>query len=209
MIAEADQGGLGLPDRDYYLKNDAKSEELRKAYLAHVAKMFELVGDKPTDAATEAATVMRIETALAKGQITASNVAIPPSLSQDKRGGTAKAGARFRLEKVFHKNRRGIAGSLNLVTPDYFHLMSEEIEKESLADWKTYLRWHAVHDADADLSAAFVNENFSFYGKTLRGREELPPAGSAARMTWITIWEKRWVGPTWRSTSVRKRNRQR
>jgi len=60
VIAEADQGGLGLPDRDYYLKDDAKSEELRKAYLAHVAKMFELLGDKPADAATEAATVMRI-----------------------------------------------------------------------------------------------------------------------------------------------------
>src|ERR1700732_3638066 len=70
VIAEADQGGRGLPDRDYYLKDDAKSEELRKAYLAHVAKMFELLGDKPADASTEAATVMRIETALAKGQLT-------------------------------------------------------------------------------------------------------------------------------------------
>src|SRR5467141_3507603 len=70
VIAEADQGGLGLPDRDYYLKDDTKSEELRKAYLAHVAKMFKLLGDSPADAATEAATVMRIETALAKGQMT-------------------------------------------------------------------------------------------------------------------------------------------
>jgi putative endopeptidase len=65
--------------------------------------------------------------------------------------------------------------SLNVVVPKYFQLVSEEIEKESLADWKAYLRWHAVHDAATDLSAAFVNENFSFYGKTLRGRQELPP----------------------------------
>src|SRR5258706_12659637 len=68
VIAEADQGGLGLPDRDYYFKDDAQSEELRKAYLSHVAKMFELLGEKPADAATEAATVMLIETDLDKGQ---------------------------------------------------------------------------------------------------------------------------------------------
>ena len=66
MIAEADQGGLGLPDRDYYFKDDAKSEELRKAYVAHVAKMFELLGDKPEAAAAGRAAVMRIETELAR-----------------------------------------------------------------------------------------------------------------------------------------------
>src|SRR6266496_1635648 len=70
VIAEADQGGLGLPDRDYYFKDDPKSVELRKAYVAHVAKMFELLGEKPADAAAQAATVMRIETALAKTQMT-------------------------------------------------------------------------------------------------------------------------------------------
>ena len=70
VIANADQGGLGLPDRDYYTKDDAKSVELRKQYLAHVQKMFELLGDKPETAAAEAQTVMRIETALAKGSMT-------------------------------------------------------------------------------------------------------------------------------------------
>jgi len=87
----------------------------------------------------------------------------------------------------------GSLASLNVVTPDYFHVMSEEIEKESLSDWKTYLRWHATHDAALSLSAAFVKENFNFYGKTLRGQEELPPAGSAAPMTSTTTWEKRWA----------------
>src|SRR6201993_2466526 len=70
VVANADQGGLGLPDRDYYLKTDAKSEELRKAYLTHVQKMFELLGDSADRAAGEAQTVMRIETALAKGSMT-------------------------------------------------------------------------------------------------------------------------------------------
>src|SRR5246127_988867 len=70
VIADADQGGLGLPDRDYYTKDDAKSQDLRKAYVAHVQKMFELLGDAPETAAAEAQSVMRIETALAKGSMT-------------------------------------------------------------------------------------------------------------------------------------------
>ena len=150
VIAEADQGGLGLPDRDYYLKDDAKSEELRKAYMAHVAKMFELVGDNPTDAATEAATVMRIETALAKGQMTRVERRDPPKLYHKMSvEELQKLAPAFGWNTYFTKTGVGSLASprLNVVTPDYFHLMSEEIEKESLADWKTYLRWHAAHDA--------------------------------------------------------------
>ncbi len=180
VIAEADQGGLGLPDRDYYLKDDAKSEQLRKAYVAHIAKMFDLLGDKPADAATEAATVMRIETALAKGQLTRIERRDPPKLYHKMSvEELQKLAPAFGWNIYFTKTGVGSlatqAATLNVVTPDYFHLMSAEIEKESLADWKTYLRWHVTHDAAAGLSTAFVNENFSFYGKTLRGREELPP----------------------------------
>ncbi len=176
VIAEADQGGLGLPDRDYYLKDDAKSDELRKAYLAHVAGMFELLGDKPADAATEAATVMRIETALAKGQMTRVERRDPPKLYHKMSvKDLQKLAPSFSWNTYFTKTGVGSIVSLNVVTPDYFRVMNEEIEKESLADWKTYLRWHAAHDAATSLSAAFVRENFNFYGKTLRGRKELPP----------------------------------
>ena len=176
VIAEADQGGLGLPDRDYYLKDDPKSEELRKAYLAHVTKIFELMGDRPTDAATQAATVMRIETALAKGQMTRVERRDPPNLYHKmKVEELQKLAPSFGWNTYFAKNGVGSLETLNVVTPDYFHVMNEEIEKEGLADWKTYLRWHAAHDAASDLSAAFVKEDFDFYGKTLRGREELPP----------------------------------
>ena len=176
VIAEADQGGLGLPDRDYYLKDDPKSEELRKAYLAHVARMFELLGDRPADAATEAATVMRIETALAKAQMNRVERRDPLKLyhkiSVEELQKLAPA---FRWSSYFTKTGVGSLGSLNVVAPDYFRVMSEEIERESLADWKTYLRWHATHEAANDLSSAFVKEDFSFYGKTLRGQEQLPP----------------------------------
>jgi endothelin-converting enzyme/putative endopeptidase len=176
VIAEADQGGLGLPDREYYLKDDAKSEELHQAYLAHVARMFELLGDKPADAAMEAATVMRIETALAKGQMTRVERRDPPKLYHKMGvGDLQKLAPSFGWSTYFTKTGVGSLASLNVVAPDYFRVMNEEIEKESLADWKTYLRWHATHDAATSLSAAFVKENFNFYGKTLRGREELPP----------------------------------
>ena len=180
VIAEADQGGLGLPDRDYYLKDDAKSVELRKAYVKHVANMLELLGDKPADAAAEAATVMRIETALGKGQMTRVERRDPRKLYHKMTvEDLQKLAPAFVWTAYFSKTGVGSLaspqGSLNVVAPDYFHVMSEEIEKESLADWKTYLRWHAEHEAANSLSAAFVKENFSFYGKTLRGREELPP----------------------------------
>jgi endothelin-converting enzyme/putative endopeptidase len=176
VIAEADQGGLGLPDRDYYLKDDPKSKELLAAYVTHVAKMFELLGDKPEDAKSQAATVVRIETALAKSQMTRVERRDPPKLYHRMSvTDLQKLAPAFVWNEYFAKTGIGSLTSLNVVTPDYFRVMSEEIEKESLADWKTYLRWHAVHEAAPDLSAAFVSENFNFYGKTLRGREELPP----------------------------------
>jgi putative endopeptidase len=176
VIAEVDQGGLGLPDRDYYTKTDAKSEEVRKAYLAHVAKMLELVGDAPADAAKEAAIVMRIETALAKGQMTRVERRDPPKLyhkmtTEEFR----KLAPAFAWNTYFSKTGAGSLSSLNVVSPDYFRLLNEELDHESLADWKVYLRWHAVHEAANDLSSALVNENFNFYGKTLRGRQALPP----------------------------------
>jgi putative endopeptidase len=176
VIGEADQGGLGLPDRDYYLKDDAKSEELRKAYVAHVAKMFELLGDKPSKAAAEAATVMRIETALAKGHMTRVERREPAKLYHKMSvEELQKLAPAFRWNVYLAKTGAGSLPSLNVMTPEYFRVMNEQIEKESLADWKTYLRWQATNEAAGDLSEAFVKENFNFYGKTLRGQQELTP----------------------------------
>jgi len=176
VIAEADQGGLGLPDRDYYLKDDAKSVDLRKAYLAHVQQMFELLGDQPDAAATEAQTVMRIETALAKGSLTRVERRDPKNL--DHKMATAdleKISPDFHWQVYFTKVGLPSLGSLNVTSPTFFKAMSEELGKESIADWKVYLRWHLVHADAAFLSSAFVNENFAFYGKTLRGQQQLQP----------------------------------
>ena len=176
VIANADQGGLGLPDRDYYTKDDAKSVELRKQYLAHVQKMFELLGDTPETATAEAQTVMRIETALAKASMTRVERRDPKALDHKMTSGELeKISPEFHWQIYFAKVGMPSVSSLNVSSPNFFKAMNEELAKESLADWKIYLRWHLVHADAPYLSAPFLNENFAFYGKTLRGQQELQP----------------------------------
>jgi putative endopeptidase len=176
VIANADQGGLGLPDRDYYTKDDAKSVELRKQYLAHVKKMFELLEDKPDTAASEAQTVMRIETALAKGSMTRVERRDPKALDHKLTSAELeKISPDFQWPVYFAKVGMPSLVSLNVTAPNFFKALNEELEKESLADWKIYLRWHLVHADAPHLAAPFLNENFAFYGKTLRGQQELKP----------------------------------
>jgi putative endopeptidase len=176
VIADADQGGLGLPDRDYYTKDDAKSQELRKQYVAHVQKMFELLGDKPDAAAAEAQTVMRIETALANGSMTRVQRRDPKSLDHKMTSAELeKLSPEFHWQVFFAKIGVPPLDSLNVASPNFFKTMSAELNSENLADWKVYLRWHLVHADAPHLSSAFVNENFAFYGKILRGQEEIQP----------------------------------
>jgi putative endopeptidase len=176
VIAYVDQGGLGMPDRDYYVKEDAKSVDLRKAYAAHVEKMFELLGDQPEVAAAEAQTVMRIETALAKGSMTRVERREPKNLDHKMTTGELeKISPDFQWQVYFTKVGLPSLASLNVASPGFFKAMNEELKKESLPDWKVYLRWHLVHADAPFLSSALLNENFAFYGKTLRGQQELQP----------------------------------
>jgi endothelin-converting enzyme/putative endopeptidase len=174
VIANTDQGGLGLPDRDYYTKDDPKSVDLRKGYLAHVQKMLELLGDKPETAAAEAQTVMRIETALAKGSMTRVERRDPKALDHKMTSGELeKIAPSFQWQVYFTKVGMPSLSSLNVTSPGFFKAMSETLDTEDLAGWKIYLRWHLVHSDASHLSASFLNENFAFYGKTLRGQQVL------------------------------------
>jgi len=176
FIADADQGGLGLPDRDYYTKQDAKSVDLRKNYVAHVQKMFELLGDKPDTAAAEAQTVMHIETELAKGSMTRVERRDPQNLNHKMTTAELeKLSPDFHWPEYFTRIGTPQLASLNVANPSFFKTMNEVINKESLADLKTYMRWHLVHSYAPNLSTRFVDENFAFYGKTLRGQQELQP----------------------------------
>jgi putative endopeptidase len=176
VIAETDQGGLGLPDRDYYLKDDAKSQELRKAYLAHVQKMFQLLGDQPESAAAEAQTVMRIETALAKGSMTRVERRDPQKLYHKMTVQELQSLSPFFLWQVYF-SKVGLASltSLNVAVPDFAKTVSAEIDAEDLPSWKTYLRWHLVSANAHFLPAVFVDADFAFYGKTLAGTEQIEP----------------------------------
>ena len=176
VIAEADQGGLGLPDRDYYLKDDPKSQELRKAYVAHVQKVFELLGDTPALAATETQSVMRIETALAKGSMTRVERRDPKKLYHKMtRQELESLTPSFHWNYYFSKLGLPSLQAINVATPQFFKTLEQEIQKEDLEAWKPYLRWHVVHVNAPYSSSKFVNADFDFYGKTLRGAEQIEP----------------------------------
>ena len=176
VIATATAGGLGLPDRDYYTKEDAKSKEIREKYLAHVAKVLELAGTKPEQAAKDATTVLRIETELAKASLTRVERRNPYN--------TAHKMSLAEVEKVApnfdwttYLDDSGVSGVkvINLTQPKFFEEVNKLIESEPLADWKVYLEWHAVDSRSPFLSKPFVTENFNFYSKTLRGVQAQPP----------------------------------
>jgi len=175
-IAQADQGGLGLPDRDYYLKTDAKSVELRKKYEAHVAKMFELLGDSPAEAGRKAAVVLRVETGLAEGALDRVSRRDPAKVYHKM---TAAEFESLTPAFGFRKYLVGMGTpqvqSLNVAEPGFFKGLQALITKTSLADWKTYLTWHVVHSNASMLPQKFVDADFDFYGRTLTGAKELKP----------------------------------
>ncbi len=176
VIAEADQGGIGLPDRDYYLRTDAKSVEQRQQYVAHVAKMFELMGDAPAGAKAHADAVMRIETALAKGSL--DNVSRRDPEKQYHKMTKEELQA---LTPAFRWNEYLVAAgapafqSINVAWPDFFKSLNTELQDVSLDDWKAYFTWHLLHSEAPLLPTKFVNENFNFYGKILTGAQEMRP----------------------------------
>ncbi len=175
-IAEADQGGLSLPDRDYYLKTDAKSAKLRQQYQAHVAQMFRLMGDAAAKAAAEAKTVLRIETALARVSMT--NVARRQPANVYHKMSTAQftgLAPRFDWNEYFTGVGAPKFASMNVTDPGFFRAMNTELGRVSLADWKTYLRWHLVHFAAPALSQPFVDANFAFFGTVLTGQKAQKP----------------------------------
>ncbi len=175
VIAYVDQGGIGLPERDYYFKDDAKSAELRKQYVAHVQKMFELAGAKPDTAAAKAKTVMSLETALAKGSLDVTSRRDPDKIYHRL---SVKQLVEMNPSITWDKYLPSIGApvqTLNVAVPDFFKQLETQLKEVSLDDWKTYLTWHVIHSAAPILPSAFVNENFEFYGKALTGSKELRP----------------------------------
>jgi len=176
VIAQIDQGGLGLPDRDYYFNKDAKSVELRHKDVAHVARMLELAGEKPDRAKANADTVMKIETALANGSLDLVSRRDPEKVYHKMSVQDLE-----KLAPLFHWNvYLRDAGTppfqaLNVAWPDFFKALNSALQNFTLDEWKTYLAWHLLHSEARLLPAAFVEENFNFYGKTLQGTDQMRP----------------------------------
>jgi len=176
VIAFASAGGLGLPDRDYYTKDDQRSKDIREKYVAHVAKMLELAGQYPESAQADAKKVMKIETDLAKASLTRVERRDPYNIYHKmKVAEFQKLTPSFDWSRYFAE--AGLPGvkTLNVTQPKFFEAVDQELKSVPLADWKAYLRWHAVHSEAPYLSKAFVTENFDFYSKTLRGVQQQPP----------------------------------
>jgi predicted metalloendopeptidase len=176
MIADAYQGGLGLPDRDYYSKTDAKSVKLRDQYVAHVQKMLELAGAPPAQAAADAQAVLKIETALAQGSL--DRVARrDPNRTYHKMSVKDLQALAPGIDwpKYFSGLGTPAFSEINVSVPDFFKALNTVLADTSLADLKTYLRWHLIHSEAPLLAKPFLDENFHFFGQTLTGAAELEP----------------------------------
>ena len=176
VIAQADQGGLGMPDRDYYTNTDPKSVQLRADYVKHVQRMFELAGEPSAKAAADAKTVMDIETDLAKGSMKLADRRDPEKIYHKMTPAELEAlSPKFAWNQYFVSADVPDAKAVNVGSPDFFKTVNGLLTTVPLNSWKTYLRWQTLHGTAALLPTTFVDENFNFFGKTLTGTAELKP----------------------------------
>jgi putative endopeptidase len=176
QIAGVFQGGLSLPDRDYYIVDNARFQQIRKQYVEHVTKMFTLDGDTPEQAAKETASVMEIETALAKASTSRTDLRSPENRYHIYTlADFQKLTPDFDYSVYFKDVKVGPFDTLNVATPDFFKALNGLIATEPVSAWKSYFRWHLIHAAAPNLPKAFFDENFAFFGKTLAGQKEPTP----------------------------------
>jgi len=176
VIAQAVQGGLGLPDRDYYTKDDEKSRQTRDEYAKHVARMFELMGDSSDRAAAEAKTVIDIERKLAENSSTRVQRRDPEANYHPmNRTELSALTPHFDWRNYFAGVGLPTIDKINVGQPQFFKAADKFLTSISLDDWKTYLRWHLLNSSATTLSAKFVQEDFNFSGKYLQGTKEIQP----------------------------------
>lgn len=175
-IAGIRQGGLGLPDRDYYIKEDAKSKETREKYLGHVIHMFTLLGDDEATAKQEANSVMTIESKLAQASLERVKMRDPKNRDHKmKVSELAVLAPNLDIQRFVAGSNAPSFTEINVVPPDFFQQVNSALASVPIQDWKSYLRWQAVHASAAVLSDPFVREDFDFFGRYLSGQQELQP----------------------------------
>ena len=175
VIAKVYASGLGMPDRDYYVKTEDRFQEARAKYLAHVAAMFRLTGESDTRAKAQADTVLRMETKLAQASL--DNVTLRDPKATDHKTTFAD------LQKMtphfpwaaYYKTAGVTPGDLNVAEPKFLAEFDRQLAATPIADWKVYLQWHLLNAAASSLSDPFVQEDWEFNAKFLSGAKELKP----------------------------------
>ncbi|MBL7767069.1 MAG: M13 family metallopeptidase [Chitinophagaceae bacterium] len=170
------QGGLGLPDRDYYLKNDPREKDIREKYLVHMATMLTLSGEPEADAKKHAATIMGIETALAKASM--DRVAMRDPYKLYNKFTLAELSAKtpgLDWKSILNTMMISNQDTVLVAQPEFFAALASMLSKTPIEDWKIYLKWHTISQMAGFLSKDFDQEDFNFYGKIMRGQEEQKP----------------------------------
>jgi putative endopeptidase len=176
VVFVAAQGGLGMPDRQYYLDDDDRSKTLRAGYVQHVTNMFKLLGDDAATSAAEARVVVDMETSFAMAATKRELLRDPErnyhmmTLVQ-----LADLTPHFSWPAYFQQVGAPAVSQVDVAQPDALKAVDAAIASVSLADWKTYLRWHLIHNAAPTLSAKFVDENFDFFSRQLQGTAQNLP----------------------------------
>ncbi len=177
IIAEVGAGGLGLPDRDYYLKQDAKSAKIREQYTAYIVRLLGMVGESPVAAADDAASILRIETALAQAQLSRVDRRDPHKTYHPMTVAELQVLAPAIDWKQYFLTVGGttVKGQLNVSQPDALKTASAELSAEPLESLRAYLRFHLARASAGSLSMPFQQASFDFFSTTLRGIPAMPP----------------------------------
>ena len=175
-LAQASQGGLGLPDRDYYTKTDDASKKLRDQYVEHVAKMLTLLGEPATSASEDAKKILALETKLAEASRTRVQLRDPQkNYNKMTVGELQQLTPDWNWTDYFKNINLLTPENVNVHQPEFFKTADEIFKSTPLEDWKAYLRWHLINDVAGDLSKDFVNEDFNFNERIMRGAQQIKP----------------------------------
>jgi len=175
-IAHWVQGGLGLPDRDHYLKDDEKSRTLRTQYEAHVARMLVLAGAAEADAKKQAAAIVAFETRLAKASLSPVERRDPEKIyHRIDRAGLQGVSASLPWDDYFAATGFPDVRAINVGMPEFFTALSDAVTSTPMETLQAYLRWHVIDDMADSLPRAFADEHFAFFGKVLGGQQEIEP----------------------------------
>lgn len=176
VIGQLNQGGLGMPDRDYYLANDDKTRKLRDDYVAHITEMFRLLGTNDTPASEIAKSILDLESRLAKASRTRverrDSEKNYNKMNQQDLNNLAPS---FQWKSFFTRAGWSQPGEVNVGQPEFFKEVNVMQNEVPLSTWKNYLKWRVVNAAAPYLSSVFVQENFKFYGTALTGVKEMQP----------------------------------